>query len=184
MTLSALGIFSAAGAGGAGVLSDFELITSTILGSSQSSVVFDVSTFASTYKHLQIRMVALGTTSVDNQFIRFNSDTANNYKSDFLFGDGSTASASAYTPKDKIYIGNSSVTANQFTGVVLDILDSFSSTKNKTTRALYGSSGTPNVVQLLNGTWANTATITSITVGRLTNNYATNSRFSIYGIRG
>jgi hypothetical protein len=184
MTLSALGIFSAAGAGGGGATGTYELIESYILGSNQSEVSFSsLATYASTYKHLQIRMVALGTTSVDNQFIRFNSDSGNNYNGHFLFGDGSSVGSTVYTPKSQIYIGNSSVTANQFTAVIVDILDAFSSTKNKTVRALYGSVGTPSVVQLISGAWFNTASLTSISVARLTNNYATGSRFSLYGLR-
>jgi len=178
-----LGILSAAGAGG--VAGTYELIETYILGSNQSEVSFSsLATYASTYKHLQIRMVALGTTSVDNQIIRLNGDTGNNYNSHFLFGDGSSVGSGVYTPKDKIYIGNSSITANQFTAVVVDILDAFSSTKNTTVRALYGNVGTPNVVQLLSGAWFNTASLTSISVARLSNNYTTGSRFSLYGIRG
>jgi hypothetical protein len=184
MTLSALGIFSAAGAGG-GPVGDYELIETSILTGNQSSVTFsNLGTYSSTYKHLQIRMVALGTTSVDNQIIQFNADTGNNYKAHFLFGDGSSVGSDVYVPVNKMYLGNSSVTANQFTAVVVDILDAYSTSKNKTIRAFYGNAGTPNVLQLLSGAWFNTASLTSVTVGRLTNNYTTGSRFSLYGIRG
>jgi hypothetical protein len=101
-----------------------------------------------------------------------------------LFGDASSVGSGVYTPKDKIYLGNSSITSNQFTAVVIDLLDVYSTTKNKTIRALYGSSGTPNVVQLLSGAWFSTSSTTSLTVGRLSNNFTNGSRFSLYGIKG
>lgn len=165
---------------------DYELISTSILASAAPSVTFDVSSFASTYKHLQIRMVTLGTTSVANQIIRFNEDSGNNYRAHFLFGDGSSVGSSVYSAAafSQIYIGNSSVTANQFTATVVDILDAFSSTKNTTLRAFYGNQGSPNVVQLLSGVYLNTGPLESVFVGRLSNNFTAGSRFSIYGIRG
>jgi hypothetical protein len=58
-----LGILSAAGAGGGGPLaSDYELISTQILTSPQSSITFSsLGTYSSTYKHLQVRAVARST---------------------------------------------------------------------------------------------------------------------------
>jgi hypothetical protein len=49
-------------------------------------VVFDVSTFASTYKHLQIRMTARlsASTGITTSFLRLNSDTGSNYATHFI----------------------------------------------------------------------------------------------------
>jgi hypothetical protein len=59
----------------------YELISTTILGSAQSSVVFDVSSYTSTYKHLQIRVVTRTDRGANEDIlgIRFNGDTGSNY---------------------------------------------------------------------------------------------------------
>jgi hypothetical protein len=52
------GVFSAAGSS---VSNSYELISTTILpNSSSTSVTFDVSSLASTYKHLQVRVCGFG----------------------------------------------------------------------------------------------------------------------------
>jgi len=185
-----LGILSAAGAGGVAA-SDYELISSSILGSSQSSIVFDVSSFASTYKHLQIRYVARSTragNTLDGLAVRFNADTGTNYAGHFLRGNGSAVSSGAETSISKPQIGiipAASSTANVFGSGVADFLDPFSTTKNKTFRSLYGMTS-QNFVALNSGLWLNTNAITSITIFQTegSNNLLTGSRFSLYGIKG
>jgi hypothetical protein len=176
MALFPLGILSAAGAevGGA----TFELITSEILGSSQSSVVFDVSSYASTYKHLQLRLVTTQT-----PFIRFNSDTGSNYAYHRLIGvPGEGVVSGAGTSQTKIpmdYVG----AGGNLGSAVMDILDPFSTTKNKTTRYLGGRTAS-NRVAMESGLWMNTNAITSIGVIANDTNFAAGNRFSLYGVRG
>jgi hypothetical protein len=185
MTLSALGIFSAAGAGG-GFSSDYELISSTILGTAQASVSFDVSTFASTYKHLQIRAVTRDTTGsgAENFRLRFNGISTSSYARHALLGDGSSVSSFAETSQTAALGGTSpgsTAPANSFGANVIDILDPFSSTKNTTTRTLVGL--TPNSVRLYSGLFNNTATITSVELSTVFT-FTSGSRFSLYGIKG
>jgi len=193
MTLSALGIFSAAGAGG--VQGDYELISTTILGSDQDSVTFDVSSLASTYKHLQVRLVARATTATQSRimFLRFNGDSATNYSWHNLIGfsDGSfrviSEAVANTTIAAALSIPAASIGSNVFGSGVIDILDPFSTTKNKTTRTLGGfmggTGGFEQSVGLFSSAWRNTAAITSIEVNS-DNNFLTGSRFSIYGIKG
>jgi hypothetical protein len=191
MTLSALGIFSAAGAGGAD-LGSYELITSTILGSAQSSVVFDVSSYAATYKHLQIRVVTRTDRGANEDVlgIRFNGDTGSNYVTHLLYGTGSTVasgSSSGGGPFTYIYSGFTAAgsnTANAFSGHVVDLLDAYSTTKNTTMRQLFGQPA-GNLVGLFSGLWMNTAALSSITLfPAIGSNFNSTSRFSIYGIKG
>ncbi len=189
MTLSALGIFSAAGAGGVS-LSDYELISTTLFSGSTSSVDFDVSALASTYKHLQLRVVgrtarAAGT---DALLMRFNSDTGSNYNGHYLGGDGSTVYSGFVASTTYTYtnlLGNSVDTTN-FMGVsVIDILDIFSNSKNTTVRALDGAQGTPKYMNLSSGLWRNTNTVTAINLSVFSgSNLLSNSRISLYGIKG
>jgi hypothetical protein len=187
MTLSALGIFSAAGAGGAAPAGAYELISTTILGSNQPSVTFsNLGTYSSTYKHLQIRMVSK--TSDANSLgvlARFNSDTGSNYSWHVLLGNGSAVSSSAGTSTTFMYAGiqpRSVDTANAFGASVMDILDPYSTSKNKTIRSLSGVIGSR--IDLYSGNWRNTNSLTTIDIIPENGSFITASRFSLYGIRG
>jgi hypothetical protein len=181
-----------AGSGG-GVASDYELIESVILGSSQSSVTFSsLDTYSSTYKHLQIRWTARSDRSgQDNDVlgIRFNGDSGSNYAFHRLGGDGSSVFSESGTsqtlPAFGYTVAAGTTTSNSFGAGVIDILDPYSTTKNKTVRVLSGLTGGRSWVFLASGLWMNTASATSITVDQLYGpNFIAGSRFSLYGIKG
>ena len=183
MTLSALGIFSAAGAGGAPT-SDYELLETQILGSEQSSVVFsNLNTYASTYKHLQIRMVSRlsFTATTTDQLMRFNGVTSSSYAGHRLVGNGSSVFANARSGSSSMFIGL--VDGAQFTTAVIDVLD-FTGTKNKTVRSFTGVNGGVSELMLTSGLFDSTAAITSLTLFPPVYNYVVGSRFSLYGIKG
>jgi hypothetical protein len=188
MTLSALGIFSAAGAGG-GPVGAYELISSTILSSAQSSISFDVSSLASTYRHLQIRTTTRTVnagTGVTVLAIRFNGDSGTNYNYHRMWVNGSTvpsdgaANITSGFAGWNFYSGEGGFSAN-----VCDILDAFSTTKNKTGRFFGGAANTSKFLGLFGFAWRNTNAITSIVLTDSDgSNLAIGSRFSLYGIRG
>jgi hypothetical protein len=144
MALFPLGILSAAGAGG--VQGDYELIETYTLGSAQSQITFSsLATYASTYKHLQIRLAARSSRgSSDTVGIRFNGVTSSSYSYHFLRGNGSAVSSGGGGTQTFMYgfdfPGTNSATS-AFGAGVIDILDSFSTTKNKTIRTLGGMNG-------------------------------------------
>lgn len=179
-----LGILASSGGGAAG---SYELISTTVLGSSQASVDFDVSTFASTYKHLQIRFAVRGARASGSEDLRmrFNGSTST-YSVHYLYGQGSTV-YSASDPFGSMYLGThpaSTDTANVFGVGVVDILDPFSSTKNKTIRALNGRTSTSNTVMLVSGAYLSTTVVSAISLYGQNANLATGTRISLYGIRG
>jgi hypothetical protein len=187
-----LGILAGAGGGPPG---DYELIQTQILGSAQSSVVFDnLATYASTYKHLQVRAAArFSFAEIERgMYLRINGDTGSNYAFHHLFGVGSgSASSAAGANQTSIAVGSTpsaSATANVYGAMVLDLLDPYSTTKNKTVRVLSGSagSGVQNWIALMSGVRLNTASITSLTFlePNSGSNFVAGSRFSLYGIRG
>ena len=188
MTLSALGIFSAAGAGGVVAAGDYELISTTILGTATSSVTFSsLATYSSTYKHLQLRIAARSSSASSfSGRLRFNGDTGANYSFKQLLGNGSSVLSTAdscQTGTDILPVSNSTSTASSFGGAVIDILDSYSTTKNKTLRSLAGFA--LGAVYLRSGAWYNTASVTSIDLYMQdATNFIAGSRFSLYGIRG
>lgn len=182
-----LGFFATAGATQAG---SFDLLETTVLGSSASSVTFSsLGTYSGTYKHLQIRGVARTDRSValDNVSLRMNSDSGNNYATHQLEGNGSSVSSAANTPLNRILAGlqsGSTSTANAYGAFVLDLLDPFEATKNKTIRSYTGTTSATNV-RLYSGAWLNTASVTTLQLLPESGfNFVTGSRFSLYGIKG
>jgi hypothetical protein len=191
MTLSALGIFSAAGAGGVVAASDYELIQTTILGSSQASIVFSsLGTYSSTYKHLQIRGAAKTTgTTYDNGYLTlsYNGDTTDTgYRNHFLTGNGSSVPSGTETSLPR-YIGNVPSSRTdvllRFGPLVIDVLDAYSTTKNKTSRIAMGYDAPDGKYIFLNSLFKNnTASITSLTIAA-SNNLAEGTRLSLYGVK-
>ena len=182
-----LGILAAAGvvpaAGGS-----YELIETHVLSGSATSVEFaNLSQYASTYEHLQIRIVS-GQTGNNFNSLQFNSTTTG-YTSHHLeaTGSGSVSSANSITGNWQIqgaslgYYNSGAIHAT-----VVDILDPYSTTKNKTIRALGGNSGSgANYVALTSGFWASTSAVSSIKILILFgDSFTSGSRFSIYGLKG
>jgi hypothetical protein len=172
-----------------GVAGDFELINTQILASATPSITFDVSSFVSTYKHLQIRMVTRTTLAdaEDSVIVRLNGDSATNYSYHFIFANGASVISAAQVSQTLMYpfaaVGNTQ-TANGFGAHIIDFLDSSSISKNKTIRSLTGYATGTNRIALASGLWRNTSAITSISINPGSSNWNTGSRFSIYGIKG
>jgi hypothetical protein len=177
-------------AGSGGVADSYELIESVILGTATSSVTFSsLATYASTYKHLQIRATARSSraSTVDGLAVRLNGDSGSNYAHHSLQGNFNSVTSSAGTSQTRAtlsIITGASATANYFGGIVIDLLDPFSSTKNKTLRGFGGMAS--DFIRLDSGLYINTASVTSITLIQTegANNLVAGSRFSLYGIRG
>ena len=76
-------------------------------------------------------------------------------------------------------------TSGIFSGGVIDILDYANTNKYKTSRGLsgYDANGS-GLLYLASGLWMNTAAITSIEITDALGNFATNSTFALYGIKG
>ena len=181
-----IGFWATAGASSGGGAA-YELIA-TAFGSGSSATV----TFASIpagYKHLQLRMV-LGTTAAFTQgstvFIRMNGITTANKTFHQMAGNGSAVNASSGVNQDEISIGYLMENGNATSVAIVDILDAFSTTKNKTFRMLNGYAGASgNLISLRSGLWPNTGAVTTIAIIEPNAyNWATRARFSLYGIKG
>jgi hypothetical protein len=186
-----LGFFATAGAG-AGAVTSFDLLETQVLGSNTASVTFSsLSGYASSYQHLQLR-VALRSNNAqiwEETKLTFNGSTTG-YKSHILGGTGSelfsTDSVSGSYIKPWAFAVGANATANTFGIAVIDILDPFETTKNKTVRTLGGrvpANGETRIA-LSSGLWANTAAVSSINIApEAGSQWVTNSRFSLYGIK-
>jgi len=172
---------------GAPAASDYELISTTVLGSNSASVTFSsLNTVAAAYKHLQIRMTTRTSSTAANEEIRYriNGDTSpSSYNSHYLFGTGSAVqsgstfgetSGSGYV----MFTYANNATSGAYGAGVWDLLDFSSTSKYKTARMLSGS----NYILLGSSVWMSTAAVTSITL--LTGaNILAGSRFSLYGLK-
>jgi hypothetical protein len=184
-----IGFFATAGVSAAA--GSFDLLETQVLGSSQASVTFSsLSTYASTYKHLQLRIAARTNRSDqgDDILVRLNNDsTAGNYYYHSLFGTGSAAgSENSQTPTGARIMQASAAnfTTDAFNVGVCDILDAFSANKTRTLRTLSGLPGTYNRIWLASNLWNSTASLTSLViVSNFGSSFVANSRFSLYGIK-
>ena len=196
MTLSALGIFSAAGAGVVAA-GDYQLIRTEILTGTQASVTFsNLGDFASTYRHLQLRILMRSDTSgasANQSVLTLNGNTStSSYAMHQIFGNGSSVGAEGISSGSLGGIAptlrhpTSTGTSNVFAGGVIDILDAYSTTKNKVIRVLQGVQQSESSVRLSSGVFLSTASITSIGFAVQSGNgsYVAGCRFSLYGIRG
>jgi len=184
-----LGFWAASGAGGTTGGASYELISTTILGATTSTITF--SSIPSTYKHLQIRFALVGSgASADRDVLfRLNGDTASNYSVHSLTASGAGAPSSG---------GNGSQLYIKLLGAVfgiqtiptagyIDVLDYASTSKNKTIKTLIGqvqNSSSSSELSLLSGSWMNTATVTSFTLFMNTATFSIGNRVSLYGIKG
>ena len=167
----------------------YGLVASTILTANEPSVTFgNLDQYSSTFTHLQVRISSRNLRSDSNEtlFMRFNNDSGQNYFTHTLLSNGSQIQS--IPGPNQTYItpgisnGNTS-TANSFGSSIVDILDAFSPSKNKTTRSL-SLWGNPNQIRLDSSAWNNTAPISSISIQGSISNFMAGSRFSLYGIRG
>lgn len=173
--------------GGLAITNSYESIA-TASGTGSSGII-TFSSIPSTYKHLQIRGIARTTEAVTSnlQYMQLNGDTAVNYSSHHLIGNGATASAAAYTAVGFMYgteISANSALANTYNNFIIDILDYADTNKYKTLRTLGGmdlnGSGS---IRLTSGSWRNTAAVTSFTILTAAGNFTSASQFALYGIK-
>ena len=186
MSFMLLGILNsqAAGGGGAGA---FDLLETTTLTTSASSVTFSGLGAYSDYKHLQIRMVARSDNAAvqDNNWLEFNGDTtSSNYKYHALVGNGSSVSSFGGSPLFLNEVTAASEATGNFAVKVIDILDFSSASKNTTTRTLMGKTGTAGQrAALSSGLWIDTTAVTSIRTYLSNGSFIAGSRFSLIGVK-
>lgn len=162
----------------------FPLQVITVGAAGASSVSF--TNIPNTYSHLQVRFISK-ISAADDVVMRFNGDTANNYRNHILYGDGSSAIAgvpftNAYSAAALYYTNSSSV----FAAGVVDILDYTSTNKNKTMRFLGGwdNNGSGNI-DLASALWFKTPeAITSVTLKPVTASFSQYSQFALYAVKG
>lgn len=165
------------------VTSSFESIA-TVAGTGSSNII-TFNSIPNTFSALQLR----GQYSTNGWTVEltFNSDTGTNYARHRLRGNGTAASASGSASRANIDLDSGGSGSGQHTGIVLDIYDYASTSKNKTVRILSGQelNAAGGRIDLFSGLWISTSAITSITLtAQNSEPFTTSSVFSLYGIKG
>jgi hypothetical protein len=146
-------------------------IATTTLGSSVLSYTF--SSIPSTYTDL---IMVFNGTAGNNVSLQFNGDTANNYSSTRIQGNGSAASSSRWTGVSAMY---GSYSAGLQTSI-WQVLNYANTTTYKT--GLNRGGGASDNVEAYVARWGATSAITSMTVIALTSTLAAGSTLTLYGI--
>jgi hypothetical protein len=179
------GLFSA---GVTASTNSYESIATFTGSGTPTSITF--SSIPSTYKHLQIRMLARDSRAVtlEGYLIQFNGDTAANYSDHTLYGDGASAAAFANTSSTSMSpyaVASANASANVYGASVIDVLDYQNTNKYKTIRVLTGvDNNGSGVIGFSSGNWRSTSAVTSVTITAQVGNWQANSSFALYGIKG
>ena len=184
-----LGILASSGGGAAG---SYELISTTILSSSQATVT--LGSIPQTYKHLQIRIEggSGGMNGYPDYWRMYvnGSQSGGNYASHYLRGNGSSVVSGATSGQASmltLLAMGDHPDANRRGAAIIDLLDYTSTVKTKTVRALSGTpvQGTGPAVHFASGFANEYGAITSVSfVAAGGPSIWTGSRFSLYGIKG
>ena len=156
-------------------MSTYTPIATQTLSSAAASVTF--SGIPQTYTDLVC--VIDSTNSAGNRSLRvqINGDTASNYSSTRLQGDGSSPASARESSQTVMYIGN--VTTAR-TNVTVHFQNYANTTTNKTVLSRYNAPDT--VVGTAVGLWRSTAAVTSFVFTLNADNFASGSTFTLYGI--
>jgi hypothetical protein len=157
----------------------YEPIATTTLGSAAASVTF--SAIPATYTDL--RLVVTGGTSVSGTYawIQYNSDTASNYSTTRLDGDGSGAASARTT--NATFIRNSTSLDSNPNLIITDIFSYAGSTfKTCLIETAADQNGSGRVTRTV-GLWRSTSAITSILFSANSGNLNAGTTATLYGIK-
>jgi hypothetical protein len=188
MSLLPLGLLSQGG--GAGGVDGFVLISSTVLGTAQASVVF--SSIPSTFSGLQLRVVGRSAQSAayDDLVVRVNGDTGTNYgHKNINFSTTATTSTNGNSVDGVRLVGIHANTspADNFGAMIIDIMGNNVTTRKTSLRGFGGgfifNGNFEGAASVTAGVWNNTAVVTSLTVStNSASNLMAGSRVSLYGV--
>jgi hypothetical protein len=155
------------------------LATVTVPSGGAASITF--AGIPNTYKHLQIRALALTTGALWFQ-TNINNDTSTNYASHALYANGASPSAFGTATGVAAYGYTALINATGQSAIIMDFLDYASTTKNKTVRSFWGNDRNGSGDIGINSFFrpAELGAINSIKITATLQEY---SQFSLYGVK-
>jgi hypothetical protein len=156
--------------------STYTPIATTTLGSAAANV-----TFSSLGSYTDLVLIFNGRcTSAGgaNAFLQFNGDTATNYSSTGMYGDGT--SVASFRGSNNASCGGCIVDNVNYGTVIYNIMNYANSSSYKT--VIGRGSNTGQYVDMRIGLWRSTAAITSILIYSNGGDWLAGSTFTLYGI--
>ena len=153
------------------------IATTTVSGTSTATVTF--SSIAGTYTDLiLISNLGIVSGSVSDFKMTFNSDTANNYSSTYLYGNGTSAISGNGSSQASALVGR---TTTALGTMLLQIMNYSNTTTYKTVVERSGVAGNDLLARV--NIWRSTSAITSISIATQASTFFANgSTFTLYGI--
>jgi hypothetical protein len=152
------------------------------LGSTSSSITF--SSIAASWTDLRLVLTRNSGTTIGFSYIQFNGDTASNYSSTFIEGDGSSVYSSRQTSGSQNARTSGGINTATVGLIEIDIF-SYTGSTNKTylSSASADNNGSGQVTRFV-GLWRNTAAITSISLfgNAGTDSWTSGTTATLYGI--
>jgi hypothetical protein len=166
------------------------------LNGTGASTTITFNSIPSTYKHLQLRIFAIGSAAAGGwptslNYFRLNSDSGANYRVINMYGNATSGvlsnGATATNTGDFLYLPGQS--GQQATPAIIDIFDYADPNKLTSLRQISGgwNSSSTGGLYLSGMLWNNTSTVTTISLQgdpTYNGNWQTSSRFALYGIKG
>ena len=157
----------------------YEKIATTTLGSASNDVTF--SSIPATYTDIVVICNTSITSGSADLWFNFNSDTGSNYSITFISGNGSAIQSSRNTSATKMSVTNYGYLETTIGTYIVNIQNYSNTTTYKSSLARANTSS--NGVAVGAGLWRDTAAISTIKISPSTQNFASGSMFTLYGIK-
>jgi hypothetical protein len=158
----------------------------TVTVGSGGAATMAFSSIPSTYTDLKLCLSTRSTGNAGGINLTFNGDTANNYNSRRLYGNGSNAYSATYSTQPAIYLWDetpSTNTANTFSSIDVYVPNYAGSTsKSVSSDGVSENNATNTNMSMVAGLWSGTSAITAITLVDGGANFAQYSTATLYGI--
>lgn len=156
----------------------YDKIATNTLGTTANTVTF--SSIPATYTDLVLVINAqCQTSSGQGLYLQYNSDTATNYSSTVMYGNGTSAISSRTSSQAKAGIGN--IDTSNYGTTIVNIQNYSNATTYKT--GISRSNAPANYVLSYVSLWRSTAAINALTILLDTAPFNSGSTFTLYGIK-
>jgi hypothetical protein len=157
------------------------IATTTVSGTGTATVTFNSISGSYTDLIVVVASAATATSTNNYMYMTFNNDTANNYSTTQLWGDGSSAGSIRWTSRANINLEYKSYPSTTQSQHIIQIQNYSNSTTYKTALCRSGSANLG--VDATVGLWRSTAAITRLDITSNFSNFADGSVLTIYAIK-
>jgi hypothetical protein len=160
----------------------YDNIATTTLGTAASTITFN--SIPATYTDLRLTLVITGMSAGNRTGIQFNGDTASNYSTTRLQGDGATASSTASNTNPNIRITDVNQASTSLQFITLDVFSYAGSTNKIALATLSNDANGSGSVYRSVGLYRSTTAISSLNIMLLSaGTMSAGTTATLYGIK-